>query len=41
VKFGSAAAPTFQWAGQTDLPIVGNSLTLTAGSDVPYYVGFY
>ena len=38
---GSGAPAGFQWSGQTDLPTVGSSVTLTTGSGLPYYMAFY
>lgn len=39
--FGSNPPPVFGWAGQTDLPAVGASLTMTAGPSHGYYIAFY
>lgn len=37
-KYGSNAPYQFQWAGQSDLPIVGNSLTMTTGAGTAYWM---
>jgi hypothetical protein len=37
----SGAVRWFEWTGQSDLPIVGNSLTLTNTSTPTFYAGFY
>jgi hypothetical protein len=39
--FGANATPGFDWAGQADLPTVGNSLTLTTGPGQGWYIAFY
>lgn len=39
--FGSNVALGFQWSGQTDLPAVGSSLTVTSGISVPLYTALY
>lgn len=39
--FGANAPEQFQWAGQTDLPTVGNSLTLTGATARAYYMAVY
>lgn len=41
VAISGKAIPAFQWSGQTDLPAVGSSLTMTTGSAVPYYMAAY
>lgn len=41
LAFGSNPPENFVWAGQTDLPIVGSSLTLTTSSTLGYYMAFY
>lgn len=38
---GSAAPEAFVWTGQTDLPIVGNSMTITTAATLGYYIAFY
>lgn len=37
---GTGAPPSFAWTGQTDLPVVGSPLTLSASS-IGYYAAFY
>jgi hypothetical protein len=37
---GGNVTPSFSWAGQTDLPAVGNSLTMTSLAN-GQYIGFY
>lgn len=39
--FGTNAPPGFIWTGQTDLPAVGASLTMTSGNTQGFYVGVY
>jgi len=39
--FGSSAPPAFTWTGQTDLPALGASLTLSAQPGLAYYMAAY
>lgn len=39
--YGTNPPPTFLWAGQTDLPAVGASMTITTGSVRGYYIAAY
>lgn len=38
---GSNPPPQFTWGGQTDLPAVGSSLTLTGANRVAYWLALY
>lgn len=39
--FAGGVVPNFKWAGQTDLPAVGSSLTLTAALDIGWWMALY
>jgi hypothetical protein len=41
IALAGFVAPSFQWAGQTDLPAIGAALTITAGGGSSYYMGVY
>lgn len=41
IAYSTNAPPSFLWSGQTDLPAINSSVTLTTGNTLCHYMAFY